>query len=157
MPPRISWSTLTPSSRSALAPRHIEFRASTLLCEYASPSRLCNPPVVPFLSATANFATAPAKRAVTDPDMRSMPPQQRLEQRRRHQIDTDARALERNFNRDWRAGDVYAPHDLSAAEARKWKKKQNPTQDAFDALSLNPLDCYKVSCVIKDFHTSKLT
>jgi hypothetical protein len=83
--------------------------------------------------------------------MMSMPPQKRMEQRRREQIDADARALEKNFTREWRAGDVYAPHDLSAAEARKWKKRQNPTRDAFDALSLNPLDCYKVSFMIKSF------
>lgn len=53
--------------------------------------------------------------------------------------------MERNFTRDWKAGDVYAPHDLSAAEARKWKSKKAPTTDAFDVLSLNPLNLYKVS------------
>lgn len=52
--------------------------------------------------------------------------------------------MEKNFTRDWKAGDVYAPHDLSAAEARKWKVKKAPDTDAFDALSLNPLDLYKV-------------
>lgn len=40
---------------------------------------------------------------------------------------------------------MYAPHDLSAAEARKWRVKKAPTTDAFDVLSLNPLDLYKVS------------
>lgn len=53
-------------------------------------------------------------------------------------------AMERNFTRDWRAGDVYAPHDLSAAEARKWKVKKAPTTDVFDSLSIDPLECYKV-------------
>jgi len=53
--------------------------------------------------------------------------------------------MERNFTRDWKPGDVYAPHDLSAAEARKWRAKKAPTTDAFDVLSLNPLDLYKVS------------
>ena len=57
----------------------------------------------------------------------------------------EARAMERNFTRDWKPGDVYAPHDLSAAEARKWRVKKAPTTDAFDVLSLNPLDLYKVS------------
>lgn len=56
----------------------------------------------------------------------------------------EARAMERNFTRDWKVGDVYAPHDLSAAEARKWRTKKAPTQDAFDVLSINPLDVYKV-------------
>lgn len=55
-----------------------------------------------------------------------------------------ARAMERNFTRDWQPGDVYAPHDLSAAEARKWRQRKAPTTDAFDVLSLNPLDLYKV-------------
>ncbi len=75
----------------------------------------------------------------------SMPADQRMESRRKEQLEIDTRTLEKNFTRDWRAGDVYAPHDLSAAEARKWKKRRNPTTDAFDALSINPLDCYKVS------------
>ncbi len=55
-----------------------------------------------------------------------------------------ARAMDKNFSRDWKSGDVYAPHDLSAAEARKWRKRYTPTVDAFDALSLNPIDFYKV-------------
>lgn len=52
--------------------------------------------------------------------------------------------MEKMFTRDWKNGDVYAPHDLSAAEARKWRAKKAPTTDAFDVLSLNPLDLYKV-------------
>lgn len=52
--------------------------------------------------------------------------------------------MDKNFTREWQKGDIYAPHDLSAAEARKWRKRYPPTVDAFDALSLNPLDFYKV-------------
>ena len=52
--------------------------------------------------------------------------------------------MDRNNTRDWKPGDVYAPHDLSPAEMRKWKKKTTARIDAFDALSLNPLDFYKV-------------
>ena len=67
---------------------------------------------------------------------------------RRTQMDAErgehARAMERNFTREWKAGDVYAPHDLSAAEARKWRIKKAPTTDVFDSLSINPLECYKV-------------
>lgn len=59
----------------------------------------------------------------------------------------DQKAMERHFTRDWRIGDVYAPHDLSAAEARKWRKKVAPTTDAFDVLSKNPLTLYKVCLV----------
>jgi hypothetical protein len=55
--------------------------------------------------------------------------------------------MDKNFTREWNKGDIYAPHDLSAAEARKWRKKYTPTVDAFDALSLNPLDFYK-ACVL---------
>jgi len=39
---------------------------------------------------------------------------------------------------------VYAPHDLSPEEMKKWKKRKSPTMDAFDALGINPLDQYKV-------------
>lgn len=54
------------------------------------------------------------------------------------------RTLEKYQTRDWTEGDIYAPHDLSAAEMRKFKKRQSPPTDAFDALNLNPLDLYKV-------------
>lgn len=52
--------------------------------------------------------------------------------------------MDRNFTREWKVGDVYAPHDLSAAQAREWKKRHSPDTDAFDALSLDPLMLYKV-------------
>jgi hypothetical protein len=71
-------------------------------------------------------------------------PAERAEQRRKEQADAQAKAMDKNFTREWKQGDIYAPHDLSAAEARKWRKKYTPTVDAFDALSLNPLDLYKV-------------
>lgn len=61
--------------------------------------------------------------------------------------------MERNFTRDWNIGDVYAPHDLSAAEARKWRKRYSPTTDAFDALSLNPLDLYKNFSIMSEYMT----
>lgn len=65
-----------------------------------------------------------------------------------NQIDAERgehhQAMERNFTREWKGGDVYAPHDLSAAEARKWRVKKAPTTDVFDSLSINPLECYKV-------------
>lgn len=56
----------------------------------------------------------------------------------------ESRALEKFQTRDWKAGDVYAPHDLSPVEMRKWGKRKSPSRDAFDALDLNPLDLYKV-------------
>jgi len=56
----------------------------------------------------------------------------------------ESRALEKFQTRDWKAGDIYAPHDLSPAEMKKWGKRKSPSRDAFDALNLNPLDLYKV-------------
>lgn len=64
-----------------------------------------------------------------------------------------ARQLDRFNRRDWRSGDVYAPHDLSAAEARKWSKRYSPTSDAFDALDLNPLDLYKNFSIMSEYMT----
>jgi small subunit ribosomal protein S18 len=60
------------------------------------------------------------------------------------QVLEKGRSLERNQTRDWQAGDVYAPHDLSPAEMKKWRRKESPSTDAFDALSMNPLHQYKV-------------
>ena len=57
---------------------------------------------------------------------------------------SEAAAISRQMVRDWQPGDVYAPHDLSAAESRKWRKRIAPTLDAFDALNVDPLTLYKV-------------
>lgn len=61
----------------------------------------------------------------------------------------ESKALERFQTRDWKAGDVYAPHDLSPAEMKKWGKRKSPSRDAFDALNLNPLDLYKVRIIFE--------
>ena len=56
--------------------------------------------------------------------------------------------LERQVTRRWRVGDVYAPHDLSGAEAAKWKKlrRKGKTQiDVLDQLGINPKQHYKAS------------
>lgn len=55
-----------------------------------------------------------------------------------------AAALSKQISRRWKTGDVYAPHDLSAVEMEKWKKRGRPGMDALDVLNLNPLDEYKV-------------
>ena len=47
--------------------------------------------------------------------------------------------------RRWKKGDIYAPHDLSPMEMRKWKQRVQPDRDIFDTLNINPLDEYKVS------------
>jgi small subunit ribosomal protein S18 len=59
-------------------------------------------------------------------------------------IQGESRVFERFLTRNWKAGDVYAPHDLSPAEMRKWMKRVSPSTDAFDALGINPLHQYKV-------------
>lgn len=48
------------------------------------------------------------------------------------------------ITRRWKAGDVYAPHDLSPVESEKWRKRARPSYDAFDVLDMNPLDHYRV-------------
>lgn len=57
-----------------------------------------------------------------------------------------AKDLERQMPRmsKWQVGDVYAPHDLSAVEAAKWRKRKSSERDVFDILGINPLDEYKV-------------
>lgn len=53
-------------------------------------------------------------------------------------------AIEKQNTRRWRAGDVYAPHDLSSVEMMKWKHKRMVKGDAFEALNLDPRSEYKV-------------
>jgi small subunit ribosomal protein S18 len=52
--------------------------------------------------------------------------------------------LARQITRRFRAGDVYAPHDLSEVEMAKWKKRDRPQQDVFDVLDFKPMDHYRV-------------
>ncbi|RKU46642.1 hypothetical protein DL546_007826 [Coniochaeta pulveracea] len=62
--------------------------------------------------------------------------------------------LSRLMPRFWRDGDVYAPADLNANEARKWRGKGNaPDKDVCDLLGVNPLDMYRNFSVIGDFIT----
>lgn len=52
---------------------------------------------------------------------------------------------QRQIFRKWQPGDVYAPHDLSGIEQRKWKQgRKRPQEDAFDILGINPVLEYKV-------------
>ncbi|KAK2762799.1 hypothetical protein FQN54_000974 [Arachnomyces sp. PD_36] len=59
--------------------------------------------------------------------------------------------LEKNQTRPWKPGDVYAPHDLSPAEMKKWKQRKSPSTDAFDALSINPLHQYKNFSIMSEY------
>lgn len=52
--------------------------------------------------------------------------------------------LARQSTRNWKPGDIYAPHDLSPQEMVKWKQPKQPRKDIIDMLGLNPLDHYRV-------------
>ena len=55
-----------------------------------------------------------------------------------------AQDLSRQITRRWRAGDVYAPHDLSSVEMAKWKNRGRPVHDVFDVLDFKPEEHYRV-------------
>ncbi|KAL5337856.1 ribosomal protein S18 [Aspergillus crustosus] len=65
----------------------------------------------------------------------------------------ESRAISRFQTREWRTGDVYAPHDLSPAEMKKWQKRNHPTSDIFDARGINPLHLYKNYTVMSQYMT----
>lgn len=52
--------------------------------------------------------------------------------------------LTQQISRRFKAGDVYAPHDLSEVEMAKWKKREKPNHDVFDLLDFKPAEHYKV-------------
>ncbi|GKT60311.1 ribosomal protein S18 [Colletotrichum tofieldiae] len=56
--------------------------------------------------------------------------------------------------RRWRAGEVYAPHDLSPVEMEKWRKSKRPNIDVIDLLGINPLDHYRNFSMISEYMTS---
>lgn len=72
-----------------------------------------------------------------------------------------ARDLERQQTRKWKAGDVYAPHDLSPVEMEKWRRRKRGEKDVFDILGMNPIAEYKVCCMnlralVKDVSTHSI-
>lgn len=87
-----------------------------------------------------------SRKANTKVYQRKSPDRERIQEERRIQL--ESKPLEKFMTRDWKAGDVYSPHDLSPTEMKKWRKRQSPPTDAFDALKKNPLDLYKVSLPI---------
>ncbi|ROV89013.1 hypothetical protein VSDG_08728 [Cytospora chrysosperma] len=62
--------------------------------------------------------------------------------------------LSRQMTRNWKPGDVYAPHDLSPVEMLKWRQPKQPKKDIIDMLGLNPLDHYRNFSIISEFMTS---
>ena len=86
---------------------------------------------------------------------RRQSPQERIENRRKTMESLDkagrARDLEALQVRRWKAGDVYAPHDLSPVEMQKWRQRHRSNTDVFDALAINPLHEYKACapCLVR--------
>jgi len=68
----------------------------------------------------------------------------------RHKLASD---LSRQISRRWKAGDVYAPHDLSPVEMAKWKKRGRPEYDVFDVLDLKPMEEYKNFSIMSEYMT----
>jgi small subunit ribosomal protein S18 len=64
-----------------------------------------------------------------------------VEELKKHKLASD---LSRQISRRWKAGDVYAPHDLSPVEMQKWKRRGQPEYDVFDVLDFDPIPEYKV-------------
>jgi len=57
--------------------------------------------------------------------------------------------------RNWQTGDVYAPHDLSAVEMGKYKKRLfRPKIDIVDTLNIQPKDMYKNFTLVSEFMTT---
>ncbi|KAJ5150941.1 uncharacterized protein N7482_010193 [Penicillium canariense] len=98
---------------------------------------------------TSQRASAPHQQTPRTPNRRRLPNRLRFLEDQKAQ--GESRALEKFQTRDWKAGDVYAPHDLSPAEMKKWGKRKSPSRDAFDALNLNPLDLYKNFSIMSEY------
>ncbi|TEY59733.1 hypothetical protein BOTCAL_0187g00070 [Botryotinia calthae] len=64
-------------------------------------------------------------------------------------------ALTKQIHRRWRAGDVYAPHDLSGIEMAKWKKRGKVTRDVFDVVAFDPIatGSYKNFSIMSEYVT----
>ncbi|KAL3471708.1 ribosomal protein S18 [Aspergillus californicus] len=113
-----------------------------------------------FNSTAPTTATSAAMQTIQSPSTRSrytarpaprrQTRQQFAEQQR---AAAESKSIERFQTREWKAGDIYAPHDLSPAEMKKWKTRGSPNFDAFDALKLNPLDVYKNFSIMSEYIT----
>lgn len=77
-------------------------------------------------------------QAASDPGERGPSTSERMQEK------DLSEALSKQIKRHWKAGDVYAPHDLSWQEQEKWSRRSRKTFDVFDAIDFNPLDHYRV-------------
>ncbi|KFZ11128.1 hypothetical protein V502_07732 [Pseudogymnoascus sp. VKM F-4520 (FW-2644)] len=64
-----------------------------------------------------------------------------------------ATSITKQISRRWKTGDVYAPHDLSEVEMKKWKKRGKPSVDVFDVLELDPLVEYRNFAMLSEYMT----
>ncbi|PYH90668.1 ribosomal protein S18 [Aspergillus ellipticus CBS 707.79] len=118
---------------------------SAAACRWNSTAAPMNPPASP---PRARHIQGTGPRVFR----RRTPNRQKFMEEQRAQ--SESRALEKYQTREWKAGDVYAPHDLSASEMKKWKKRHSPATDAFDSLNLNPLHQYKNFSIMSEYMTS---
>lgn len=78
--------------------------------------------------------------------------QNTVQELKNHKLASD---LTKQISRRWKAGDVYAPHDLSPVEMQKWKQRGRPERDVVDVLKLDVLGEYKVCILFLPLSSSK--
>ena len=71
----------------------------------------------------------------------------RTAEKLRKQAESDAYV--KQVHRRWKLGDVYAPHDLSAEEQSKHKRRPKVDMDILDAVGVNPIDEYRVCFALR--------
>jgi len=116
-------------------------------CRWSSTSSLTS-----ILSQSQSNSTSNTQLRPRYFNRRTLPNRSKLLESQRQQ--EESRALERFQARDWKHGDVYAPHDLNPTAMKKWAKRHSPPTDAFDALNMNPLDQYKNFSIMSEYMTS---
>ncbi|KAK5168884.1 uncharacterized protein LTR77_006193 [Saxophila tyrrhenica] len=114
-------------------------------------------------SATATSSTSERPRNAFDiaEDMITESGRSTLERQARERVaalqrDWTRQDLEKQQQRKWKPGDVYAPHDLSGAEAAKWKRlrrKGRMMSDVIDQLGINPIHHYKNFSMMSEYIT----
>ncbi|KAI4172158.1 MAG: hypothetical protein LQ343_003718 [Gyalolechia ehrenbergii] len=131
-------STISPPPSSTSKPRPVQDLAN-LLSSYTNPTK--PPDSTPPLDRTSLLASTKSLYRAAD--------------------------LERYSHRRFRAGDVYAPHDLSPTEQSKWRPRRNVSRnisllssrksirrDAFDVLGVHPLAEFKNFAMMTEFVSS---
>lgn len=79
--------------------------------------------------------------------------QNTVQELKNHKLASD---LTKQISRRWKAGDVYAPHDLSPVEMQKWRQRRKPERDVVDVLKLDVLGEYKVGILFLHYSSFEL-